>query len=57
MFSLIPLIIVFPIAGLLLNAFLGRYFRSIGAGILASLAAGGSFVIAVLEFIGRHLKQ
>ncbi len=51
MFQLVPLILFFPIAGLLLNAFFGRYFRSVGAGTLASLAAGGSFVIAVLQFV------
>jgi hypothetical protein len=36
MFSLIPLIILFPVVGLLINAFFGRYFRTVGAGILAS---------------------
>ncbi|MBI3762111.1 MAG: NADH-quinone oxidoreductase subunit L [Chloroflexi bacterium] len=51
MFNLIPLIVLFPVVGLLINAFFGRQFRDPGAGIVASIAAGSSFVIAVLEFV------
>src|SRR3990170_1556515 len=51
MFNLIPLIILFPLLGVLINAFFGRQFRDPGAGILASLMAGLSFVIACLQFV------
>ena len=51
MFNLVPLIILIPILGLLINAFFGRQFRDPGAGIVASMAAGGSFVIAALQFV------
>ena len=52
MFSLIPLIIVFPVFGLLLNLALGKRLGSRGAGIVASLAAAAAFVIAVLQAVG-----
>jgi NADH-quinone oxidoreductase subunit L len=51
MFNLIPLIIVFPVAGLLINLLIGRRLGDRGAGIVASLAAGAAFVIAVLQAI------
>ena len=40
MFNLIPLIILFPVVGLLVNLFWGRQFGERGPGVLASLAAG-----------------
>lgn len=46
-FAFIPLIFVFPIAGLLVNIFFGKYLGPKGPGILASLMAGLSFVTAV----------
>ncbi len=56
LFSLIPLILMFPFAGVLINLFLGRRLmprrNSVAPGVIASLLAGLSFVIAVLMFIG-----
>jgi len=56
LFSLIPLILMFPFAGMLINLFFGRRLMvhrdSVTPGVLASLMAGASFVIAVLMFIG-----
>ena len=52
MFSLIPLIIVFPVAGLLINVAIGRRLGERGSGLVASLAAGAAFVIAVLQAVG-----
>jgi NADH-quinone oxidoreductase subunit L len=51
MFSLIPLIIVFPVLGLLVNIVIGKRLGDRGAGIFASLAAGAAFVIAVLQAV------
>jgi NADH-quinone oxidoreductase subunit L len=44
--SFIPIIFAFPIAGLVINAFAGKYLGNRGAGILASTMAGLSFVVA-----------
>jgi NADH-quinone oxidoreductase subunit L len=56
LFSIIPLIIFFPLLGVLINAFFGRKFMtgedSIGPGVLASLMAGSSFLVAALMFVG-----
>ncbi len=49
---LAPLLVVFPLIGLVINLFAGRYFGNPWAGILASGAAGLSFVIAVLQAVG-----
>ncbi len=55
MFALIPLIIIFPFAGVVIGVFFGRRLMpredSIGPGLVASILAGASFVIAVLMFI------
>ena len=51
MFNLIYLIIVFSLLGLLTNILVGRYLGEQWAGIVASLASGGAFVIAVLMAI------
>jgi NADH-quinone oxidoreductase subunit L len=55
LFSLIPLIVIFPFAGVLINAFFGRMLMprrdSIAPGVVASILAGASFIIAVLMFI------
>ena len=55
LFSLIPLIVIFPLAGVVINTFFGRKLMptrdSIAPGIVASLLSGSSFVIAVLMFI------
>jgi len=52
MFSLIPLIVFFPVAGLLINAAAGKFLGEKWVGVVASGAAGLSFVIAVLQLIG-----
>ncbi len=52
MHTLIPLIILFPVAGLLINGIAGRRIGDPWAGIIASLASGAAFVIAVLQFVG-----
>ena len=55
LFNIIPLIILFPALGVLINLFFGRRLMddedSIAPGVIASLMAGASFVIAVLVFI------
>lgn len=51
MFDLIPLLIAIPLAGMLLNMFFGRRLGDPLAGVLASCAAGLSFVIALLQFV------
>ncbi len=55
LFSLVPLIVLFPLAGVVINAFFGRRLmpsrESIAPGVIASLLAGASFVIAVLMAI------
>ena len=55
LFSLIPLIIIFPFVGVLINVFFGRMLMprrdGVAPGVIATLMAGSSFVIAVLMFI------
>ncbi len=50
--SIVPLIVVFPIVGLLINILAGKRLGDPWAGIIASLASGFSFVIAVLLLVG-----
>jgi NADH-quinone oxidoreductase subunit L len=54
LFSLIPLIVFLPFAGMVINLFFGRRLmptgKSIAPGVIASLMAGGAFVIAVLMY-------
>jgi NADH-quinone oxidoreductase subunit L len=52
MSSLIPLIVFFPIAGLLINLAAGKFLGERWVGVVASGAAGLAFVIAVLQVIG-----
>ena len=47
-FALVPWVVLIPVIGLLLNLMLGRRFNEKLVGAIASLAAGGSFVVAVL---------
>lgn len=49
---LVPLIIAFPVLGLLINIVAGKKIGDPWAGIIASLASGSAFVIAVLQFAG-----
>jgi NADH-quinone oxidoreductase subunit L len=51
LFAYAPLIIAFPILGLLINIAVGKRLGERFAGILASGAVGLSFVVAVLQFI------
>jgi NADH-quinone oxidoreductase subunit L len=51
LFSYAPLIIIFPILGLLINMAIGRRLSERAVGAIASGAVGLSFVIAVLQFI------
>src|SRR5258707_3219908 len=52
MSSLIPLIVFFPVAGLLINLAAGKFLGEKWVGVVASGAAGLAFVIAVLQAIG-----
>ena len=52
MHTLIPLIIVFPVLGLLINVLAGKRLGDPWAGIIASSASALAFVIAVLQFVG-----
>ncbi len=45
------LILLFPLLGVLINASLGRWFSRRVVGIMASLAVGASFVVAVLVLV------
>lgn len=47
-FALVPWVVLLPLLGLLINLLLGRRFNEKLVGIIASLASGGSFVVAVL---------
>jgi NADH-quinone oxidoreductase subunit L len=47
-FKLVPLVVFLPVIGLLLNLLVGKRLGEIGAGLIASLATGGAFVVAVL---------
>jgi NADH-quinone oxidoreductase subunit L len=48
LFNLAPLVVFFPVLGLLLNILFGRRLSERAVGVLASLASGLSFVIAAL---------
>jgi NADH-quinone oxidoreductase subunit L len=56
LFTLAPLIIAFPVAGLLINMIIGRRLSERIVGAIASLAVGGSFVIAILQFIALQAE-
>ena len=51
LFSYAPLIIAFPILGLLINIIIGRRLSERMVGTIASSAVGLSFVVAILQFI------
>lgn len=56
-FSLIPLIVVFPLLGLLINIIFGGKLSEKVIGTVASTASGLAFVIAILQMIslmGHH---
>jgi NADH-quinone oxidoreductase subunit L len=48
LFKLAPLVVFFPVLGLLLNIAFGRRMSEPAVGVLASLASGLSFVVATL---------
>ncbi|MCC7452234.1 MAG: hypothetical protein IT324_32840 [Anaerolineae bacterium] len=49
--SFVPLVIIFPLIGLLINLFLGKNMGEKGVGLVASLAAGLAFGVAVIMTI------
>jgi len=51
MLDYVWLILLFPLAGVLINAFLGRWLNRRLVAAIASLAVGASFVVALLIFI------
>ena len=55
-FYLVPLIVFAPLAGMLINMFLGPKLGEKGVGLVASLASGTAFLTAVLQAIslGQH---
>ncbi len=46
--SLVPLVIIFPLVGMLINLFLGKNMGERAVGIVASLAAGLAFGVALI---------
>jgi NADH-quinone oxidoreductase subunit L len=56
LFSLAPLLIVFPLLGLLVNLIAGRRIGERGVGIVASAAVGLAFVIAFLQFMALGME-
>jgi NADH-quinone oxidoreductase subunit L len=44
------LVLLFPLAGVVINAFLGRWLGRRAVAVIASLAVGAAFVVAVLLF-------
>jgi NADH-quinone oxidoreductase subunit L len=46
-FLFVPWIVLIPVIGLLLNLLAGKWIGEKGVGILASLAAGGSFIVSI----------
>jgi len=52
-FDLVPLVVLIPLVGLLINLFAGRQLGERGVGIVAVGASGMSFVIAVLLWIAQ----
>src|SRR5574340_46176 len=51
-FQLVPLLVLLPVLGLLINLFFGKYLGEKGVGWLASLVVGGAFAVSVLLAIG-----
>ncbi|MCC7209001.1 MAG: NADH-quinone oxidoreductase subunit L, partial [Anaerolineae bacterium] len=49
--SLVPLVILLPFAGLLINLFLGKTMSERTIGLVASLAAGSAFAVAAVMAI------
>ena len=49
--GLVPLVVAFPVLGLLTNLLFGKRLGEKGAGIVACSAAGLAFVVAVLQAV------
>jgi NADH-quinone oxidoreductase subunit L len=56
LFTLAPLIVAFPIVGLLINMVIGRRLSERIVGAIASLAVAASFIIAILQFIALQAE-
>lgn len=50
--GLVPWVVFLPVIGLVINLLVGKYIGEAGVGIIASLASGGAFVVAVLLAVG-----
>lgn len=50
-FSLAPLVVVFPIIGLLINLIFGKRLGEKAVGAIASTASGLAFVVAILQMV------
>lgn len=50
-YNLVPLIVIIPAAGLLINLFVGKYLGEKGVGIVAVGASTGAFLVSVLLWI------
>jgi len=50
--QLAPWVVLIPVIGLVLNLLIGKRIGEVGVGLIASLAAGGSFVVAALLAVG-----
>lgn len=48
----VPLVVVFPVVGLLINLFFGGRFSERGVGYIASSASGAAFVVALFLWAG-----
>jgi NADH-quinone oxidoreductase subunit L len=55
-FSLAPLVVFFPVIGLLVNIIIGDHPEERMVGVLASIASGLSFVVAVLLMVALTVK-
>jgi len=55
LFGLAPLVILFPLLGLVINLVAGRRISERGVGIVASAAVGLAFVIAILQLIALRM--
>ncbi len=56
LFSLAPLLIIFPLLGLLINLVIGRRIGERGVGIVASAAVGLAFVVALLQLVALGME-
>ncbi|RPI99953.1 MAG: hypothetical protein EHM39_05650, partial [Chloroflexi bacterium] len=52
-FDLVPLVVLIPLAGMLINLFTGKRLGEQGVGLVAVGASGTAFVIAVLLWLAQ----